>query len=203
MSVPTFILAFRRFVARKSLPKLMMSDNASTYLSAAEELKKLFESPIPKETLIRQNVQWQFIPKRAPWFGGFWERLIGLTKTALKKVLGRASVNLVMLQTLVVEIEAILNDRPLTYVSSDVKDQQPLTPSHLLYGRRITALPNESLDEDELIDPNFNENVEIQRNAKRLVLYSYNTLNNVGDKSISHPCENSIRILVQKGKLSK
>ena len=104
------------------------------------------------------------------WFGGFWERLIGLTKTALKKVLGRASVNLVMLQTLVVEIEAILNDRPLTYVSSDVNDQQPLTPSHLLYGRRITALPNESLDEDELIDPNFNENVEIQRNAKRLVL---------------------------------
>jgi hypothetical protein len=45
----------------------------------------------------------------APWFGGFWERLIGLTKTALKKVLGRASVNLVTLQTLVVEIEAILN----------------------------------------------------------------------------------------------
>jgi hypothetical protein len=46
----------------------MMSDNASTYLSAAEELKKLFESPIPiEETLIRQNVQWQFIPKRAPY----------------------------------------------------------------------------------------------------------------------------------------
>ncbi len=69
-----------------------------------------------------------------------------------------------------VEIEAILNDRPLTYVSSDVKDEQPLTPAHLLYGRRITCLPNESLEEDELIDPNFNENVEIQRNAKRLVL---------------------------------
>ena len=73
LTVPTFILAFRRFAARKSLPKLMMSDNASTYLSAAEELKKLFESPMLKETLHRQNVKWQFIPKRAPWFSGFWE----------------------------------------------------------------------------------------------------------------------------------
>ena len=170
LSVPTFILAFRRFAARKSLPKLIMSDNASTYTSAAEELKKLFESTVLKETLNRQHVEWRFIPKRAPWFGGFWERLIGLTKSCLKKVLGRASVNLVTLQTIVIEIEAILNDRPLTYVSSDVKDEQPLTPAHLLYGRRITCLPNESLEEDELIDPNFNENVEIQRNAKRLVL---------------------------------
>ena len=59
--------------------------------------------------------------------------------TTLKKVLGRASVNLTTLQTIVVEIEAILNDRPLTHVSSDVIDEEPLTPAHLLYGRRITA----------------------------------------------------------------
>ena len=147
-----------------------MSDNATTYLAEAEELKKLFESPELKEILHRQNVDWRFTTKRAPWFGGFWERLIGLTKTSLKKVLGGASVNLVTLQTIVVEIEAILNDRPLTYVSSDVKDEQPLTPSNLLYGRRIASLPNESLEEDKLIDPSFNGNVEIQRNAKRLTL---------------------------------
>lgn len=55
----------------------------------------------------------------------------------------------VTLHTLVVEIEAILNDRPLTYISSDVRDEEPLTPSHLLYSRRITSFPNESLDEDE------------------------------------------------------
>ena len=67
MSVPTFILAFRTFAAQKSLPKLMMSDNSTTYLAAAEELKKLFESP-ESEILHRQNIGWQFIPKRAPWF---------------------------------------------------------------------------------------------------------------------------------------
>ena len=60
-------------------------------------------------------------------------RLIGLTKSLLKKVLGRTHVNLSSLQTIVVEIEAVLNDRPLTYVSSDIEDDD------LLYGRRITS----------------------------------------------------------------
>lgn len=103
----------------------------------------------------------------------FWERLIGLTTTTLKKVLGRASVNLTTLQTIVVEIEAILNDRPLTHVSSDVIDEEPLTPAHLLYGRRITARPHIRVGQDEIIDPDFNQkgNSEIQRNPKRLPLF--------------------------------
>ena len=42
------------------------------------------------ESLCTMGIQWKFIPKRAPWYGGFWERLIGLTKTALRKVLGKA-----------------------------------------------------------------------------------------------------------------
>ena len=67
----------------------MISDNASTYLAAADELKELFTSPLLSDALSRKGVQWQFIPKRAPWYGGFWERLIGLTKVSLKKILGR------------------------------------------------------------------------------------------------------------------
>ena len=136
----------------------MISDNASTYLSAAEELTELFQSQSLKESPSKQGVNWQFIPKRAPWYGGFWERLIGLTKTTLKKVLGRASVDLTTLQTITVEIEAILNDRPLTHVSSNVIDEEPLTPAHLLYGRRITALPHIRVEQDEILDPDYNQN---------------------------------------------
>ena len=83
--------------------------------------------------------------------GGVWERLIGLTKTALKKVLGKALVTLPVLQTLIVEIEAVLNDRPLTYVSADIDDAEPLTPSHLICGRRITSLPHQTVE--ETVDP--------------------------------------------------
>jgi len=56
---------------------------------------------------------------------------------ALKKVLGRSRVTLTALQTLVTEVEAILNDRPITYVSSELDDLQPLTPSHLLHGHHF------------------------------------------------------------------
>ena len=146
----------------------MISDNGSTYLSAAEELRSLMQLPEVKEELGRRGVIWKFIPKRAPWYGGFWERLIGLTKSAIKKVLGRRHISLMVLETIVIEIEAVLNDRPLTFVSSELGDVEPLTPAHLLHGRRITYLPHEMVDTDELIDPSFGDTDSIRRRAKVL-----------------------------------
>ena len=69
------------------------------------------------------------MPKRAPWYGGWWERLIALTKNCIKKTLGRAFINLELLRTIVTEVESILNDRPLTYVSTDPLDSDPFTPT--------------------------------------------------------------------------
>ena len=71
LSVEMFLLAFRRFASHKSSPRQMISDNASTYLAMAEELRKLLESDTLKEALAYQNITWHFIPKRAPWYGGF------------------------------------------------------------------------------------------------------------------------------------
>ena len=163
LTVETFLQAFRRFSSRKSLPKILISDNASTYMAAAEELLKLFNSPLLTETLTRKGVVWKFIPKRAPWYGGFWERLIGLT---LKKVLGRTFATLSSLQTIIVEVEAMLNDRPLTYISSDMSDPEPLTPAHLLYGRRITTLPHPMVEEDEVVDPTYKDDSDLRKRAR-------------------------------------
>jgi len=166
LTVECFLLAFRRFAARRSVPKLLLSDNGSTYLAAAEELKSLFSSAELSDALARRGIQWQFISKRAPWFGGFWERLIGLTKSTLKKTLGRTCATLESLQTIVIEVEALLNDRPLTYVSSDVSDLEPITPSHLLQGRRITTLPYSKVEDDEVTDPDFGDDSQIRHRAK-------------------------------------
>jgi len=57
-----------------------------------------------------QRCELEVYPKRAPWYGGFWERLIGLTKTVLKNVLRRSFITLEALQTLIVEVEAVMND---------------------------------------------------------------------------------------------
>ena len=167
LSVDSFLLAFRRFVSRKSLPTQMISDNASTYLAAAEEIKELFESDHLREVLERQHVKWSFIPKRAPWYGGFWERLVGLTKQAVKKTLGRTFVTLQTLETVVVEIEGMLNDRPLTYVSSDISDPEPLTPAHLIYGRRIVSVPHPVEDPDEDADPSYLSDQDMRKATSR------------------------------------
>jgi hypothetical protein len=183
LTVPTFVEAFRRFASRKSLPKVLISDNASTYQSAAEELLKLLKSPLLETHLSNRAVQWRFIPKRAPWYGGFWERLIGLTKITLKRVLGRASVQLSELQTIVVEIEAILNDRPLRFVSSNIEDEQPLTPSHLLYGRRITALPHPLIEERNGLIPPSTKIPHLYNTLRILELTSFIISGIVGDTS--------------------
>ena len=90
---------------------------------------------------------------------------MGLTKSALKKVLGRRHISLTILETVIVEIEAALNDRPLTFVSSEQGDIEPLTLAHLLHGRRITCLPHEVVEEDEFTDPTYGE---VCGNAKLL-----------------------------------
>ena len=69
LTTENFLQAFRRFSSRKSLPKFMLSDNASTYLAAADELNKLFSCKILLDALSRKGVTWKFIPKRAPWYG--------------------------------------------------------------------------------------------------------------------------------------
>ena len=139
----------------------------------------------------RQGVQWRFIPKRAPRHGGRRERPTGPTKMALKKVLGRSSVTLTVLQTLIVEVEAILNNRPLTYVSCGLNDLEPLTPSQLLHGHRIVSLPHEQVTEQYLDDPTFSDYLEVnQRACLQAALLGY-----VGDMSISPHSENTIELL--------
>lgn len=156
MTTDSFIRAFRRFAGRCSLPRHMVSDNGLTFVAGANIIKKLCNDKTVNTYLANHNVEWTFIPKRAPWFGGFYERLIGITKTTLKKMLGRYLVTLDELLTLVVEVEALVNERPVTYTFTELQEPQPLTPSMLLYGRSLTVLPHQNVSEDELNDPDYN-----------------------------------------------
>ena len=88
--------------------------------------------------------------------------MIGLMKSVVKKVLGSSLVMLVELNTLVKEIQTVLNDRPPTVINPDVHELQPLTPNHLLFGFNITPLPHPSLHSEEY-DPDFGDAHAISR----------------------------------------
>jgi hypothetical protein len=132
----------------------MLSDNAHIFTKTAFDLKSISANENVLTSLNSINVDWKFIPVNAPHFGGAWERMIGLTKGSLRKVLGRSMISSIELSTILCEIESLINDRPLTYVSDDVGDN-PLTPSHLLCGRRIRALANNGVDLELLTDPDY------------------------------------------------
>ena len=151
MTTQAFLNAFRRFSARRSTPTQMISDNALTFTSAADYIKSLLNDPAIREYMREHQINWSFNPKRAPWWGGFFERLIGLTKIAIQKTLRRSRITMDQLVTLVTEIECALNNRPLTYIDSmDVTEA--LTPAHLLHGRQLTMLPHETCD---MNDPDY------------------------------------------------
>ena len=76
-------------------------------------------------TILSANNVWNRILFREGRCGGFWERLIGLTKTTLKKVLGQTFVNLESLQTIITEIELVLNDHTITHVTSETDKAEP------------------------------------------------------------------------------
>ena len=142
LTAEAFIRNFRRFAARRGLPRELNSDNGKTFKSASKTLKALFNSAVVRRHLANKGVKWTFNLERAPWWGGYFERLVQSVKRCLKKILKNAKITSEELQTVLVEIEATLNSRPLTFISSG-EIEEPLTPYHLLCGRRLLAVPDQ------------------------------------------------------------
>ena len=145
VKVNEFICAFRCLSARRGLPVTIISDNAKTFKSAVKGIKQLCRSPRLNEYLTSNWVKWKFRIELALWHGDMWERLIRSTKFCLKKVIGRAMLPYDELYTILIEVEGIINSRPLTYICNDTDGiSYPLTPTQLINGRNLNVLPNDS-----------------------------------------------------------
>ncbi len=139
---------FKKIVAKYGRPALIVSDNAKTFQATEKALNKLFNHPGIKADLEYERIEWKFNLERAPWWGGFFERMVASVKDCLRKVLGNARLSFDELATLLTEVESTLNSRPLTY-EYDEAEEEVLTPSHLIYGRRLKTLPDDIVEPDD------------------------------------------------------
>ena len=128
MNVDDFLLAFQRFAARRGVPSVVYCDNFRTFKCAERLLQSQYGRLAP---------EFKYSAPLAPWWGGQFERMVRSVKSALRKSLGQRYLSKVELQTILVEIEACVNSRPLTFVGDTPDDPLPLTPAHFLTGHSV------------------------------------------------------------------
>ncbi|XP_038116923.1 uncharacterized protein LOC119769092 [Culex quinquefasciatus] len=154
LTTQAFLAALKRFTARRGKPQLIMCDNAKTFVGAKRELDdlaKLFCDQQFHEAVVRdaakESIEFKFIPPRSPNFGGLWEAAVKSFKTHFKKTIGLRVLQHDEFVTVLVQIEACLNSRPLTPLSSDPNDLDVLTPGHFLVQRPLAAVAEPDLAE--------------------------------------------------------
>ena len=143
LDADSFLMSIRRFIARRGKPHEIFSDRGTNFRGGDAELRQTFSTldPVLTQHLAKQEVSFHFNPPNAPHFGGVWEREIKSVKNSLWVILGARTVTEPVLRTVLIEVEGILNSKPLGYVSSDVADIDPVTPAVLLMGCRDASLP--------------------------------------------------------------
>jgi len=144
--------ALKRFIARRGKVSCIYSDNGTNFIGASRELNELYEL-FRKEQMqrkldeffIESRIEWRNIPPNAPHFGGLWEAAIKSAKYPMKRILGDAALNYDEMSTILAEIEAILNSRPISQLSNDPNDIRPLTPGHFLIGDALNSYSHPDL----------------------------------------------------------
>lgn len=151
-STEGFIAAYRRFSSRRGIAHTLHSDCGTNFVGADAALKRLFiqstqEHQTLSQALAQDNTKWEFNPPAAPHMGGKWEAVVKSIKFHLKRTIGEKLLTFEELTTLLTQIEAILNSRPLEPLSDDPEDISALTPGHFLIGGPLTTIPEPSLDD--------------------------------------------------------
>ncbi|XP_075163323.1 uncharacterized protein LOC142235958 [Haematobia irritans] len=146
LSSEAFILAFKRFISRRGSCCNLYCDNGTNFHGARRLLSEMHKMLLDEtsnsdiaSSIAKDGTTWHFIPPSSPHFGGIWESNVKSVKLHLKRVVGSSLLSYEEMYTVLTQIEAILNSRPLCPISDE--DLNPLTPSHFIIGEPLTSLP--------------------------------------------------------------
>lgn len=142
-----------------------MSDNGTNFVGTANLLKAIDKEEFKKACDI-EKISWEFIPPAAPWWGGFWERMVRSVKESLRRMLGNAAVTFDELQTVLMEVVSFINERPLTTITEDPNDLDPLTPNMFLRGTKNASFPEEGLITGKKLQEQWRRIKEFSENLK-------------------------------------
>ena len=152
LDTDSFLNALRRFIARRGNPKQIRSDNGGNFVKGEKDLREAIRQWNQEKIhgfLLQKDIKWIFNPPAGSHHGGVWERCIRTVRKVMKALLTEQRLDDEGLVTLLCEVEAIVNGRPLTKVSDDPRDPEALTPSHLLLLRSGPALPPGVFSKDD------------------------------------------------------
>lgn len=156
LTTKSFIDTLKCFIARRGIPNRIYSDRGTNFIGTANELPNLWYDTKSKESqsiqkeCIQIGIDWHFNPGRASHFGGLWEAGVKSMKTHLHRVLKNHKLIKQDFNTLIIQIEACLNSRPLCPVTDDPDDFEVLTPGHFIIGRAPHTLPYPDLRQIEI-----------------------------------------------------
>ena len=161
MEADEFKRGLMEFVARRGTPDKIVSDNNQTFKATNQWLELLSKDADLFNYLTVQRITWQFNLSRAPWWGGFFERLVGVMKSSLLKVIGRALLTFKELEEVLLDVECFMNNRPLCYQGEEFENPV-ITPNLLLRGQ-----PANFLEESEEA---MNDNTAATKRMKYLMV---------------------------------
>ena len=122
----SFVAALRRFISRRGKPKVIWSDHGTNFVGAKNDLKDLEQFLSDKavqdhvsEFCTIQHIEWKFIPEKTPHFGGLWESAVKSMKYHLKRVTANVKLTFEEYSTVLTQVEACLNSRPLVALPCD------------------------------------------------------------------------------------
>lgn len=153
LSAEKFIAALRRFIGRRGQVQSIHSDSGTNFVAAnrllhemTENEKEQFDEKLNDE-LLRQNIEWHFVPPGSPHMNGLAEAAVKTMKFHLKRSMGELSFTFEELSTLLCQVEAVVNSRPLCELSSEPSEYESLTPAHFLNMTPSYDVPDDDFSE--------------------------------------------------------